>query len=31
MTDKRYGNPITLTWLELLGLTEEMERMFGIE
>ena len=29
MTDKRYGSPITLTLLELLELTEEMERMFG--
>ena len=29
MTDKRYGSPIALTWLELLELTEEMERMFG--
>ena len=31
MTDKKCGSPITLTLLELLELTEEMERMFGIE
>ena len=31
MTDKRYGSPITLTLLELLELTEEMERMFECE
>ena len=29
MTNKRYGSPIALTLLELLALTEEMERMFG--
>lgn len=31
MTDKRYGSSITLTLLELLELTEKMERMFGYE
>ena len=29
MINKRYGSPITLTLLELLELTEQMERMFG--
>ena len=29
MTDKKYGAPIELSLLELLELTEKMERLFN--